>query len=832
MPRFVALLACVCSIAFAAAGSLAQEPTDCDRLTAQEALAAADANAAVVACEAALVEKPGEPRIIYQYALALERAGRVRDAMRIYEWAAADAFAPAIEAVARLAALDPKDSPEWTEEDRVALGESMAGIATAMRRFQNELPPDPSDPLTIIAEIGTDPVAITAWVATNTRLVPYAGSLRGPGGFLSDRSGNSLDRALALAALLAVAGEDVRLARTTLEEEHAKALLELSRAAQVEVPDFPPQSADQMLATLRASGVAEDVAKTAIDETIAARKRVDATLADQMAVLLPLLEQATSATADTANVALGKRTLEQLKDHFWVQAKQGDNWVDFDPDAATVGALTPTEVMAPGAVSDHLRHAVTIRVIVEIQAPSGRREETLLSWTGSSANQSDTLVTLTHTTDVMEGIRQLVTSRAPNEQFLAAVDTTSSWTPMLWVGGQVLMDKLFTRDGQVRTVDPNIFTQAGRGSTTAFGEAAELLGGESEAAVEIGVPTAEWVEVELTAPGELPRVERRTIFDLLGPARRADNVTIVPAADELRNRAMQLAGYSDFLVLGATPSSIEAARLTARVVAEGADALQAVASRPEPLDLAAVPRGHHLAWPLRQFARERLARAGAPAISAPNVFAYHQRFTWNAEGVVRNEAEIDIVFNDVAGKQDEFEVRVRQGVLDSVLEGALLEGSTSTAADTVADLRMGKTWVLIKPEDERERLGTLGPDLRAMLVSELSAGRAALVSFDGSSPGWWKLDVSGNVLAMRADGGGAAGVEAAAMFFNGIMYGACLFAVGGAIAGEWAMSGAAGACIMAGGAGLIAGSAAGVVPAAYLALGLSAFGGGLAATSP
>jgi hypothetical protein len=829
MLRLVALLVCLVGIAISTAGPRAQDPSACDELTVEGA-APADVNAAVAACEAALAAEPGEPRIVYQYALALERAGRINDAHRMYEWAAADGHGPAIEAVTRLSSTDAE--PGWTEAERMALGDSMAGISTAMRWFQNELPPDPSDPLTIIAEIGTDPAVITEWVATNTRLIPYAGSLRGARGVLSDRSGNSLDRALALAALLSTAGEDVRLARASLDEEHAKALLELSRAAQAEPPDFPLQSADQMLATLRASGVGEDVAKTAIDETIAARKRVDATLADQMAALLPLLKQATGAIADTASAALELRALEHLKDHFWVQAKQGDSWVDHDPDAATVGALTPAEVMAAGAVPDQLRHAVTIRVIVEIQAPSGRREETLVSWTGFSADQSDTLVTLTHTTDAMEGIRQLVTSRAPQEQFLAAVDTTSSWTPMLWVGGQVFMDKLFTRDGQVRTVDPNIFTQAGRRSTTVFNEAAVLLGGEQEAPVEVGVPTAEWVEVELTAPGESPRVERRTLFDLLGPARRAGNVTIAPGADQLRNRAMQLAGYSDFLVLGANPSPIELARLTAHAVAAGADALQAVASRPEPLDLATVPQGPHLAWPLRQFARERLTGAGAPAISAPNVFAYHQKFAWDTEALMRSEAEIDIVFNDVAGPQDEFEERVRQGVLDSVLEGALLDGSNSTAADTVADLRAGKTWVLIKPDDERQRLDALDPDLRARLVSELSVGRPVLVSFDGSSRGWWKLDGSGTVLAMRADGGGAAGVEAAAMFFNGIMYGACLYAVGNAIAGEWAMGSAGAICAMAGGAGLIAGSAAGVVPAAYLALGLSAFGGGLAATSP
>ena len=55
----------------------------------------------------------------------------------------------------------------------------------------------------VLAQVGNDPAAMRAWVAREAYLVPYRGLLRGVVGVLMDRCGNSLDRAMLLAALLA-----------------------------------------------------------------------------------------------------------------------------------------------------------------------------------------------------------------------------------------------------------------------------------------------------------------------------------------------------------------------------------------------------------------------------------------------------------------------------------------------------------------------------------------------------------------------------------------------------------------------------------------------------
>ena len=86
-------------------------------------------------------------------------------------------------------------------------------------------PRDRWDPEYVSDQLGRNPRAIIRWVRSHTNWIPYRGVLRGPAGVLLDRQGNSLDRALLLAAILAHAGDTVRLAHGELTREHALARL-------------------------------------------------------------------------------------------------------------------------------------------------------------------------------------------------------------------------------------------------------------------------------------------------------------------------------------------------------------------------------------------------------------------------------------------------------------------------------------------------------------------------------------------------------------------------------------------------------------------------------
>ena len=96
----------------------------------------------------------------HQYARALERAGRLDEAQRLYEWAAADGYAPATAALERLAGTAEATGALALPADAAETAEMLAGLATVLGRYQASLPPDPADPLTVLAEVGGDPKAL------------------------------------------------------------------------------------------------------------------------------------------------------------------------------------------------------------------------------------------------------------------------------------------------------------------------------------------------------------------------------------------------------------------------------------------------------------------------------------------------------------------------------------------------------------------------------------------------------------------------------------------------------------------------------------------------
>jgi hypothetical protein len=265
----------------------------------------------------------------------------------------------------------------------------------------------------------------------------------------------------------------------------------------------------------------------------------------------------------------------------------------------------------------------------------------------------------------------------------------------------------------------------------------------------------------------------------------------------LRDRTLRLAGYSEILVLGANPSRVQGARTAAAIVGGIADDLFNMAQQSSPPQLGQLSQPPRFAWKLLQFARERLI-GEETAIAAPNVFMFHHRVTWTQQAQAQGEEEIDIVFNDTFEQDVSPEALTRRGVVDSILEGALLPDSTSTAKNTVADVARGRSWVLVRP-GEASRLASIDADLRARVEADLHLGRLALLPPDGLTRGWWRIDpTTGGVLAMRADGGGAAMAETGVLMWNVFTAGACLTAVGFKLAGSAAAMAAAGVCLAGG----------------------------------
>lgn len=804
-------------------GVRADDAALCDLLASDDAgraamvpLTSIDANQAVPACAAAVAEQPASSALMHQYARALERAGRLDDAQRLYDWAAEDGYAPAVAALARLRS-GAATEPAWSDAERESFSTEMAAVAGALRRYADALPTDPSVPLAVLAVTGTDPAAILAWMSAHTRLVPYLGSLRGARGVLADRAGNSLDRALTLAMLLAQAGQEVRLAHSSLDAAQAEALLNTTREIEA-APRLAVPTREELIAQFADPRFPDDQLAAAATQVVDRAARTEKLLAERTDALLPVLLAASQPAAAAADAAARTNALAALAEHFWVQVRSGTGWRDFDPDASRIGAQVPADTLDPTALPDGLRHAVTLRVILELQDTSGRREEQLLSRTVYPADDGVATLTLSHLGKGLDALEQMAGAPDLRQRVLDTIDAVSAWTPVLLAGNQTVVDKLFTRDGDVRPGNINAFAATGGQVGDLFADVGDALAAEAPVAKAPAVPTAEWLEIEVRVPGAEPRIERRTIFDLIGPAARASGALVAITPDLVRLRAMRLVGATDILIAGAVPSEIAVGRARALTVARVADNIRSFAAMPEDAALSDVPTGPRLPLTLLRFAGQRLWAAGAPALVSPNVFLMHDRFGWDAAAGASRQTEFDIVFNDVADTP--FAGQVRQGVIDTILENALVGDpqSGNAAALHAVDLSTGRPWQRLAAGDAVQ-LAALSPDTRARVEADLGAGYIVVAPGSptpaGDGEAWWRIDPrTGATLGMMSSGGGAELAEYGLLleYSSSVV---CFVGVGMAVRGivdgsTGNVRKSVGLCLMAAGGGVV-GSGVGVV---------------------
>lgn len=794
----------LCALLLAASPSAGQETVGgrCEAFANETVLLPLDAAATLDACEDALAADPANPRLLHEYARALEATGRIEDARRLYEWAAEDGHAPAVAALQRLAV--PAGGADWAVGERERVADGMAALSGALRRHLNALPPDPTDLLTVLAATGPDPDAILAWVGESTRLIPYAGSLRGPRGVLSDRSGNSLDRALLLAELLETAGQEARLARATLDPSQAEALLAATERAAA-VPAISPPSPEELAVLFDDPRLPRETIAAAIDAVAATELRLARDVPERTAAIVPVLDAAIRDIAADAEARIRANALAALADHFWVQVRRGGTWVDLDPDASVIGPQVAAETFAPAGLPDELRHAVTVRVILELQTTSGRREEALLEHSWFTADRPSGAFVLSHAFSGLAAVDQLLGAARIEDRVLTVIHAESVWTPLLRSADTLVVDRLFTAAGEIREANLDAFAGIGGAIGGLFADLSGVLGGELPPPHEPAIPTAEWIEIEVHGPGVASQAQRRVIFDLVGPAARAAGTIVEIGPDLLRDRALRLTGPTDILVFAASPSDVELARVSVAAAAAVADAMRTVAVAENFPAASLVPDLPRVPVALLAFANARSA-AGSPAVTAPNVVLMHDRFGWDDAGIARS-TEIDIVFNAVGGG---LTGRLVQGVADTALEAALADG---TAANVVvihaADIVAGRAWRPLLPAD----LNTVAADadLIARLRADLEAGYVVVAPADLSDPlraGWWRIDPStGTTLGMMPTGGGAALGEAALLIAEGAATAACFVGIGSGIAAVMGMGGSfrkgVGLCLLAAGVGAI-----------------------------
>jgi hypothetical protein len=649
-----------------------------------------------------------------------------------------------------------------TPAERVAMLEnSLRALEDGVR----DAPRDRWDPAYVVEQVGQNPDSLYRWVQDNTAWIPYRGSLRGPVGVLMDRQGNSLDRALLLADLLQRAGHAVRLARTVLPLERASAMLpeQASKRPSDVGDDFdlmsgPPVSIPEAAEGYGLDGKGIEQTLESYDEATAELlEKVEQRVASQAERLLRSVDGLDPAAewmvrADSA--------LALLRDHWWVQLETSDSWRDLDlvrPDTTSVPIAAPVETLVPAGVDSALHHQVTIRIVTERFTAGRLVEERVLEHTLRPSDMIGRPIVLQFWPTAWQPRDS--TSGSARSLRLFALEQ-DQWRASLVVGNDAVAEA--TLDVSTRSADRATGSLGGLG-----GAMTRALGTRRDE--EDSVLTAASIEYVIGVPGRAPRVLRRSVFDLIGPAARQAGVA-APTFDERQrlDRSLSLMMRTEILPVVAQPNADFVTHLAARSVLANADLLRAVsqpgfgphAATMDSLLNTAQPG----VGPLHTLAVLRHQAIGTTAfLDQPAILTRHRYPRLEGDSIALADAT-DIVANELGialSESDGFAARVVQGVWDTNLE-ALLGLAGGPVGNTAAAFDATRNWRTLT-RDDRERLPELRlpADALTQIAHHLDSGYTVVVPENPVTvdrhqfTAWWRVrPETGDALGIGENGWG------------------------------------------------------------------------------
>lgn len=691
--------------------------------------------------------------------------------------------------VAAVACSSKKDAAGSAETEQEASGEQAASLSDnrlgplvdVVVAAAAELPRAEFEPAALAKKLGNDPQAHFEWVRDNTWWAPYRGLLRGSQGVMLDRVGSNLDRAVLLGDLLRRSGHTVRLVQAQLPDGRARELLGKVRP----IPDQ------------RRSGVTRNAAPAERQRTIESLIPGHGKLMQEHAAIsASRVEEAEALIRSqggrlyavvkdhVARESAGdKDAVAAMRDHWWVERQENGKWMPMDvllPDTQTGAASergSSTVEWKAGsaapAIAESDWHSVGVRVVIERYENGATTESALLETVLRPAELLERPITLVHIPKPWPD--QLADVKSdPNALGNAAV-SVREWVPVLRVGEDTIVQSGFTESGTIiaNPFDPkrDVAAAGGGGFMTGFGE---QLGGDGGGSSSL---TAEWIDYDIRVPGQPGQLIRRPVFDILGPANRAEKVAGFDTStnDRLIARYEALLSSTDILLAPCAFTGEFVTHLATAGIVVNQDAIKALVKDTDPAkkrDHVATILDRLQGWgPLPDLMLWRSQLSDLPGdwfIDRPNVLSYRMtRSAVNADRVAFREL-IDVASNSISVRlgsgRSPVEVRVHQGVADTVAEmmalGADLKGIENTAALLASSGQDAGGVKRISPRDSEaaQGLGWSG-DTGARLAMDVDAGLMAVVpatpvaAGDRQRVGWWRVDpASGETIGVMDTG--------------------------------------------------------------------------------
>jgi hypothetical protein len=640
--------------------------------------------------------------------------------------------------------VEPMAAPGATGISATTLTDDLKQVIDDLQAYDARAPRDSFDPEAVVDRVGRDPIKLFEWVRDNTDLVPYQGSLRGSVGVLMDRVGSSLDRALLLAQLEQLGGQQVRLARVRLSESQARGLIAaMQQALPAPAPASPAANAQPGAAT---SDPQADAAVDAWEHAATQRQDALEAQATMLASLVP--------DSRPTDMSVQNEELAAIEDHWWVQVNNGGTWSDFDPSEKTAAPgktlATPLSTMSTQQVDPNLFHQLAIRVVIESWHDSRFSEDVALDYHLRPSETIGQPIVLTFVSANAPDTGAPNSGKPLADEIKARAIAVKQWQPVLRVGDQTISQAAFTDTGEI----------LGKPRTGPGASPGEL--------------TAVWLDFELRSPGMQPRVIRRRVMDIRGPSARTSATPITTAiSDSARlKRGLALSSQIHVLPVVSDMSPGFVLHESTQVLSTNRDLLLRVASAGQSASQAdltsAVNALNSVPATLYAWALERQTLSPVRPeryLDRPNVLSSFTRPGIKQNRLVSQEI-LDIANNEIAvrpGATDPSRVRLEQGVADTFAEQAAspdAKQGENTADLFGADAAQGsKPIAVFRSGDPSLRTLHMRADALARVDEDLATGYAVVIAsqpveLDGKKRfGWWRVDpISGASLGVMDSG--------------------------------------------------------------------------------